>query len=95
VSNGDVPEPAQIYKRTKEEGGKRLARPLLEVASTAVAAGFDVATGAVALALVETQLMHLRSASDSSSSSSDAVSSSPRTSSSRSQASRAAARALA
>jgi formate-nitrite transporter family protein len=53
---GDVPQPEVIYRRTKEEGAKRLERPFLEVVSTALAAGFDIAAGALALVLVEAQL---------------------------------------
>jgi formate/nitrite transporter FocA (FNT family) len=55
----DVPEPEEIYERTKEEGARRLERPLLEEVSTALAAGFDIVAGILALALVETQLEHL------------------------------------
>jgi formate/nitrite transporter FocA (FNT family) len=53
-----IPEPETIYKRTKEEGQRRLDRPLLEEISTALAAGFDIAAGVIALALVESQLSH-------------------------------------
>jgi formate-nitrite transporter family protein len=59
VSDGDVPQPEDIYERTKDEGEKRLARPLLEVISTALAAGFDIVAGVLALALVDTQLAHV------------------------------------
>ena len=55
----DVPQPEDIYERTKAEGEKRLQRPLLEVVSTALAAGFDIAAGVLALALVDSQLSHL------------------------------------
>jgi formate-nitrite transporter family protein len=54
-----APEPEEIYERTREEGARRLERPVLEVASTALAAGFDIIVGIVALALVESQLVHL------------------------------------
>jgi formate/nitrite transporter FocA (FNT family) len=47
-----VPQPEEIYLRTKEEGERRLSRPALELVSTALAAGFDVATGITALGLV-------------------------------------------
>jgi formate-nitrite transporter family protein len=47
-----VPQPEDIYRRTKEEGERRLERPLLEVVSTALAAGFDVVAGVVALGIV-------------------------------------------
>jgi formate-nitrite transporter family protein len=60
VSNDDteVPQPEDIYFRTKEEGERRLERPLLEMISTALAAGFDIVAGIVVLALVESQLVH-------------------------------------
>jgi formate/nitrite transporter FocA (FNT family) len=53
----EIPQPEDIYRRTKEEGARRLDRPLLEMMSTALAAGFDIVAGVVALALVETQLV--------------------------------------
>ena len=43
------PEPEEIYARTREEGRRRLSRPLLELASTAFVAGIDVVFGIVAL----------------------------------------------
>jgi formate/nitrite transporter FocA (FNT family) len=52
----EVPQPEDIYRRTKEEGERRLERPLLEMISTALAAGFDIVAGVVALALVSTHL---------------------------------------
>jgi formate/nitrite transporter FocA (FNT family) len=54
-----APEPEEIYEQTREEGARRLERPLLEVISTALAAGFDIIAGVVVLALVESQLEHL------------------------------------
>ncbi len=54
----EVPQPEEIYKRTKEEGERRLARPVTEEVSTGLAAGFDIVAGIIALALVETQLEH-------------------------------------
>jgi formate-nitrite transporter family protein len=54
-----APEPEEIYRRTREEGARRLERPLLEVISTALAAGFDIMVGVVALVLLESQLEHL------------------------------------
>jgi formate/nitrite transporter FocA (FNT family) len=53
-----VPQPEEIYNRTKEEGERRLRRPFLEILSTALAAGFDIVAGVVALVLVEAQLEH-------------------------------------
>jgi formate/nitrite transporter FocA (FNT family) len=61
VSDGDtaprereweVPEPEEMYERTKREGEQRLQRPFAEIASTALAAGFDIVAGVTALALV-------------------------------------------
>jgi formate/nitrite transporter FocA (FNT family) len=54
-----APEPEEIYKRTRDEGARRLERPIVEVVSTALAAGFDIVAGIVALALLESQLSHL------------------------------------
>src|SRR4051794_5013804 len=54
-----APEPEEIYKRTREEGARRLERPLVEVIATALAAGFDIVAGIVALVLLESQLAHL------------------------------------
>jgi formate/nitrite transporter FocA (FNT family) len=53
-----IPEPETIYKRTKEEGKRRLARPVAEEMSTALAAGFDIVAGIVVLALLISQLEH-------------------------------------
>jgi formate/nitrite transporter FocA (FNT family) len=53
-----IPQPEDIYERTKEEGERRLGRPVVEEVSTALAAGFDIVAGVLALALVETQLEH-------------------------------------
>ena len=46
-----APQPEEIYRRTKEEGERRLQRPLLEMISTALAAGFDITAGVVALGI--------------------------------------------
>jgi formate/nitrite transporter FocA (FNT family) len=54
----EIPQPEDIYERTKEEGARRLERPLPEVVSTALAAGFDIVAGVVALVLVSSQLDH-------------------------------------
>jgi formate-nitrite transporter family protein len=54
-----APEPEEIYARTREEGARRLERPILEVVSTALAAGFDIMVGVFALVLLESQLEHL------------------------------------
>jgi len=45
-------EPEQIYERTRREGRRRLSRPLVELAATALVGGFDVAFGVIAYALV-------------------------------------------
>src|SRR5918912_4433766 len=50
---GAAPEPQEIYERTREEGQRRLSRPLLELAATAIVGGFDVAFGVAALGLTE------------------------------------------
>jgi formate/nitrite transporter FocA (FNT family) len=47
-----APEPEEIFERTRIEGERRLSRPLLELASTAAAAGIDVAFGIVALGTI-------------------------------------------
>lgn len=53
-----IPEPETIYKRTREEGKRRLERPVLEEMSTAIAAGFDIVAGVIILALLVSQLEH-------------------------------------
>jgi formate/nitrite transporter FocA (FNT family) len=53
-----IPEPETIYQRTKEEGARRLSRPLLEEISTALAAGFDIIAGITVLGLLVSQLSH-------------------------------------
>src|SRR5206468_4242133 len=52
----EIPQPEDIYRHTKEEGERRLERPLLEMISTALAAGFDIVAGITALALVMTEV---------------------------------------
>jgi formate/nitrite transporter FocA (FNT family) len=51
-----IPQPEDIYRRTKDEGERRLERPLLEMISTALAAGFDIVAGIVALGIVGASL---------------------------------------
>jgi formate/nitrite transporter FocA (FNT family) len=53
-----IPEPETIYERTKEEGRRRLARPVLEEVSTAIAAGFDIVAGITVLALLTAEVAH-------------------------------------
>jgi formate-nitrite transporter family protein len=53
-----IPQPEDIYARTREEGARRLERPLLEEISTALAAGFDIVAGIVVLALMDSSLQH-------------------------------------
>jgi formate-nitrite transporter family protein len=53
-----APEPEQIYARTREEGARRLERPMLEVVSTAFAAGFDILAGVALLAVVAAAMQH-------------------------------------
>ena len=55
----EIPQPEDIYRRTKDEGERRLERPLLEMVSTALAAGFDIVAGVVALGIVATELSGL------------------------------------
>jgi formate-nitrite transporter family protein len=54
-----APEPDEIYRRTQEEGRRRLSRPPAELAATALVGGFDVTFGVAALgitsALVSTE----------------------------------------
>jgi formate-nitrite transporter family protein len=40
-----APQPEEIYARTREEGKRRLSRPVLELGATALVGGFDVAFG--------------------------------------------------
>jgi formate/nitrite transporter FocA (FNT family) len=58
VNDTAVPSPEEIYERTKEEGTRRLERPILEEISTALAAGFDIVAGITALGLVSTAVEH-------------------------------------
>ena len=51
-----APEPHEIYERVREEGKRRLQRPLLELMSTSLVAGFDVVFGVTALALASATL---------------------------------------
>jgi formate-nitrite transporter family protein len=44
-------EPDEIYEETRKEGQRRLSRPPLELAATAVVGGFDVAVGVIAYVL--------------------------------------------
>jgi formate/nitrite transporter FocA (FNT family) len=46
-------EPEEIYRKTRDEGRRRLARPPLELAATAFVGGFDVALGVTAYALAK------------------------------------------
>ncbi|HJQ51163.1 MAG TPA: formate/nitrite transporter family protein [Gaiellaceae bacterium] len=47
----EIPQPQDIYRRTREVGARRIERPLLEMISTALAAGFDIVAGIVALGI--------------------------------------------
>ena len=51
-----APGPEQIFENTRKEGERRLARPLLEVVSTALAAGFDIAAGVIFIAVLSAPL---------------------------------------
>src|SRR5207248_8596384 len=46
-----APQPEEIFDRAREEGLRRLSRPPVELAATALVGGFDVAFGVVAYAL--------------------------------------------
>jgi formate-nitrite transporter family protein len=46
-------EPEEIYRETRKEGQRRLARPPLELAATALVGGFDVAVGVAVYALAK------------------------------------------
>jgi formate/nitrite transporter FocA (FNT family) len=48
--------PEEIYERNRAEGERRLARPPVELISTALAAGVDIVAGVIAGALVTAQL---------------------------------------
>jgi formate/nitrite transporter FocA (FNT family) len=52
----EIPQPEEIYRKTKVEGERRLERPTLEMVSTALAAGFDIVAGVVVLGLVGSQV---------------------------------------
>jgi formate-nitrite transporter family protein len=56
MSQDGVPEPEEIYEQTRVEGERRLQRPFLEMVSTALAAGFDIAAGVILLGVVSTAL---------------------------------------
>jgi formate-nitrite transporter family protein len=51
-----VPSPEEIFEKSREEGERRLGRPVLELMSTALAAGFDVAAGVILLAVLSAPL---------------------------------------
>ncbi|MGI8411297.1 MAG: formate/nitrite transporter family protein [Solirubrobacteraceae bacterium] len=51
-----LPEPHEIFARTREEGMRRLSRSRLELASTALVAGFDVIFGVIALGVIAAAL---------------------------------------
>jgi formate/nitrite transporter FocA (FNT family) len=54
---GQAPSPEEIYERTRAEGRRRLSRPLLELAATALVGGFDIAFGVGALGLASGAVM--------------------------------------
>ncbi len=51
-----VPEPEEIFEKTRQEGARRLDRPFVEVVSTGLAAGFDIAAGVILLGVVASAL---------------------------------------
>jgi formate/nitrite transporter FocA (FNT family) len=54
----NVPQPEEIFEKSRAEGERRLERPLLEVVATALAAGFDIAAGVVLLGVLSAALAH-------------------------------------
>jgi len=54
----EVPSPEEIFEKSREEGERRLTRPLLELLATALAAGFDIAAGVILIALLSSPLEH-------------------------------------
>ena len=51
-----APQPETIFENTRKEGERRLRRPLLELVSTALAAGFDIAAGVIFIAVLSAPL---------------------------------------
>lgn len=51
-----VPGPEEIFEKSRREGARRLERPFVEVASTALAAGFDIAAGVILLGVLSSAL---------------------------------------
>jgi formate-nitrite transporter family protein len=51
-----APEPEEIFEKSRAEGERRLQRPLVEVVSTALAAGFDIAAGVILIAVLSSPL---------------------------------------
>jgi formate/nitrite transporter FocA (FNT family) len=52
----EVPGPEEIFEKSRAEGERRLERPVLELFSTAFAAGFDIAAGVILLAVISAPL---------------------------------------
>jgi formate/nitrite transporter FocA (FNT family) len=48
----ETPEPEEMYIRAKREGENRLQRPISEICSTALAAGFDIVAGVTVMAII-------------------------------------------
>jgi formate/nitrite transporter FocA (FNT family) len=46
-----IAQPEEIYARAREEGKRRLSRPVKELAATALVGGFDVTFGVIAFSL--------------------------------------------
>jgi formate-nitrite transporter family protein len=53
-----APEPEEIFERTREEGQRRLERPLAELISTSLAAGFDIVAGVALMGVLSSALLH-------------------------------------
>jgi formate-nitrite transporter family protein len=54
----EVPGPEEIFEKAREEGERRLERPIVEVCSTALAAGFDIGAGVILLGVLASALEH-------------------------------------
>ena len=53
-----APGPEEIFEKSRAEGERRLRRPFVEVVSTALAAGFDIAAGVILIAVLSSPLEH-------------------------------------
>jgi formate/nitrite transporter FocA (FNT family) len=51
-----APEPEEIFEKSRQEGERRLERPVVELISTSLAAGFDIAAGVILLGVLAAAL---------------------------------------